>query len=305
MAHGTVITGRNNIFTVLLDGREYECRIKGKRLHTEDRAYNPLAPGDEVSLSDIDDVHGKAVIVRRLPRTSSFVRFNRKRNAAQTLAVGVAQVLVVVSVREPEFRPRFVDRCLALAENEGIRGGVIVNKIDLDPQAAGQVVELYGDIGYLSIGVSAMVGTGLNSLRDVLANGRSLFVGQSGVGKSTIVNGLLGWDMQQVGAVSHRYRRGRHTTNAARLIFHDSLEIVDTPGIRELDVRTITIENLGTCFREFRRYVDQCEHSDCLHTDEPGCAVVRALEEGGVRAERYQSYRKLVAELRELEREPV
>ncbi|MBU8912503.1 MAG: ribosome small subunit-dependent GTPase A [Spirochaetales bacterium] len=303
MNTGLVLTGRNNIFTVLVDDRVLLCRLKGKRLNIDERSYNPLAPGDLVTVGSVDYAHESGIIEGRLERSNAFVRFNRKRMAPQMLAANVDEALCIASVREPGFRPRFVDRFLALAEDQGIAAAVIVNKADLDADQANRVVDRYRGLGYPAFALSASRGDGAEDFRRHIASRLVVFVGQSGVGKSTLLNGLVGREMQQVGHVSHKFRRGRHTTNAARLVQDSGLRIVDTPGIRELDIRTIEIGALGWCFREFRDFIGSCEHSDCVHRDEPSCAVRTAAAEGEISSERYESYLRLLTELRDLENE--
>ena len=294
---GLVLTGRNNIFTVMLEDRELLCRLKGKRLDGEERAHNPLAPGDEVRVVSVDWSDGSGIIESRAERRNAFVRFNRKRNAPQTLAANVAAAVCIASAREPRFRARFVDRFLALCEDQAIDAVVVVTKSDLAPEEAELAACTYRSLGYEALAVSATSPTGLGPLRSRLADGRCVLIGQSGVGKSTLINRLLGREEQKVGHISSHYLRGRHTTNTARLIRSEGLEIIDTPGIRELDCRTIDIESLAWCFREFRPFVDSCEHDDCLHQEEPGCAVQAASRTAAVRPERYVSYRMLLAEL--------
>ena len=136
MITGLVLTGRNNIFSVLVDDQLLLCRLKGKRLEIDERSYNPLAPGDFVNVGSIDQDQESGIIEGRVERSNAFVRFNRKRNAPQTLAANVDEALCVTSIREPNFRPRFVDRFLSLAEDQGLAAGLIVNKADLDADTA-------------------------------------------------------------------------------------------------------------------------------------------------------------------------
>lgn len=303
MITGLVLTGRNNIFSVLVDDQLLLCRLKGKRLEIDERSYNPLAPGDFVNVGSIDQDQESGIIEGRVERSNAFVRFNRKRNAPQTLAANVDEVLCVTSIREPNFRPRFVDRFLSLAEDQGLAAGVIVNKADLDADTARNMVARYKKLGYPAFATSGLNDDGAVELQRHLGSRLVVFIGQSGVGKSTLLNRLVGEDIQQVGHVSHRFQRGRHTTNAARLVAREGVRIIDTPGIRELDVRTIEIGVLGWCFREFRGFIGSCEHSDCRHLDEPGCAVRNAVEGGEITGDRYESYLRLVVELRDLESE--
>ncbi|MEE8441253.1 MAG: ribosome small subunit-dependent GTPase A [Spirochaetia bacterium] len=304
MVTGLVLTGRNNIFSVLVNDQVLMCRLKGKRLEIDERSYNPLAPGDFVLVGGVQHDRESGIIERRLERSNAFVRFNRKRAAPQTLAANVDEAICVTSVREPEFRPRFVDRFLVLAEDQGVAAAVIVNKADLDPVAAGRAAAQYRDLGYPVFTLSALTGDGSEEFLQHIRSRLVVFVGQSGVGKSTLLNGLVGEEIQRVGSVSEKFLRGRHTTNAGRLVRHASLRIIDTPGIRELDVQTVAVGDLGWCFREFRSLIGSCGYSDCTHHDEPGCAVRTAVVDGGVAGDRYESYLKLLAELHDSENEP-
>jgi len=297
---GTVLTGRNNIFTVDA-GALLLCRIKGKTLALEERSYNPLAPGDLVRLSAVDPGNATAVIEERLPRRNAFERYNRKREALQTLAANVDYVVPVMSVRDPAFRERFVDRVLALAAHHGIRAIVALTKCDLDEPVARDHSARYERFGYPVFRIRADRPDSYDALRDRLRGARSVLVGQSGVGKSTVLNALLSGEHQRTGSVSGSNRRGRHTTTAAHLIEADSLQIVDTPGIRELDCRHIPPGSLDRCFPEFAAYLGRCAHDDCRHVDEPGCAVRAAVASGALDALRYESYLRLSEELVELQ----
>lgn len=299
--NGTVLTGRNNIFTVLAEDSLLVCRIKGKTLVLEERAYNPLAPGDEVRLSSIDMSNRTAVIEARLPRRNAFERYNHKRAALQTLAANVDLVVPVMSAVHPSFRNRFVDRVLALAEYQGIEAFLVITKSDLDPERAELESERYGDIGYSTVTVRSDRRATFDRLEETLRGLRSVFVGQSGVGKSTLVNTLVGSELQRIGEISTRYLGGTHTTNAAVLVQHGDVEIVDTPGVRELDCRDVPREALDHTFREFRPFLGACALTDCYHEGEPGCAVREAVATGAIDADRYESYLRLSEELAELQ----
>lgn len=314
---GTVLTGRNNIFTVDAGAVEggsarYLCRLRGKTLALDERAYNPLAPGDLVRLAGAEATNRTAVITGREPRRNAFQRYNRKREALQTLGANLDLVVAVMSVSQPVFRRRFVDRVLALAAYHTIPSAVLVTKADLAPEAAGLEVDRYRDAGYEAWAASPAPGTGGGAAeaegeaadettRRRLADHRTLLVGQSGVGKSTLLNRLFREELQSVGEVSRRYERGRHTTNAAVLVRQGKLEIVDTPGIRELDCRHIPAGELDSCFADIRPLLGRCALANCTHRDEPECAVRTASEEGGLDVHRYESYLRLLEELLELQ----
>jgi len=299
---GTVMEGRNNIFTVRSERGVLLCRLKGKRLNVDERNYSPLAAGDEVVVTTIDEIQGTGIIMDRRPRRNAFERYNAKRNAPQALAANVDLALCVTSTRNPAFRARFVDRFLVLCEEHGIPGGIVLNKIDLDPSAA-RLTEAYLDAGYSVHVTSAVQSTGLAELHQVLRGKRTTLIGQSGVGKSELINALAGETVQRTGAISARYLIGRHTTTAGRLITVDDTEIIDTPGVRELDARLIHPGHLDWCYPEFRDVLGQCEHVGCTHVQEAGCAVEAAAATGTIRSERYESYCRLYLELAGLEME--
>jgi ribosome biogenesis GTPase len=299
--HGTVLTGRNNIFTVRTDDSLYLCRIKGKTLALEERSYNPLAPGDRVRLAQADPANGTAVIEQRLDRENAFQRYNRKREALQTLAANVDLVVAVVSAAHPRFRSRFVDRVLVLSEYHEIEALVAITKADLDERCAAHEADRYRALGYHVVTLRTDEPPGYELLRDTLADRRSVFVGQSGVGKSTLLNRIVGSALQDTASISARDRRGRHTTNAALLVRHDAVEIVDTPGVRELDCRHVPSEELDRQFREFRPLLGRCSLTDCRHGGEPGCAIRAAAADGAIDAMRYESYLRLSEEIIDLQ----
>jgi ribosome biogenesis GTPase len=296
---GTVLTGRNNIFTVECPDGTLLCRLKGKTLALEERSYNPLAPGDEVELSSVDVANATGVIEARLLRRNEISRYNHKRAAQQTLAANVDLVAAVVSLRRPEFRSRFVDRVLVIASYHEVMPLLIVTKLDLGGDDVDESLAPYRAIGVETFVVSATTGEGIPELRDRLGTHRTALIGQSGVGKSTLVNALLERHEQDVG-VMDRFHRGTHTTSAGRLLAGNGFELVDTPGVRELDCRHVPLEDLDACYPELAAIRNACDHSDCSHRHEPGCAVRAATDAGMIPAERYESYVRLYSEIEEL-----
>ena len=292
---GTVMSGANNIFHVCIDGRTLQCRFKGKVLRSVENEYNPLAPGDLVELAADTEEFDEPRIVARVKRRNSVTRWNRKRRAIQTLAANVDYVAVIGSARLPPFRPRFIDRVLAACELGDCQAVVVINKIDqgLTEECVARL-DAYRDLGYRLFEASAGDGGGLDELREWLHGRTVALIGQSGVGKSTLINVLIPGVRQRTGEVSAKYRRGRHVTSGGVLLQGAQFSLIDTPGIREIDLYPHQAVDIAWAFREFRGV--KCEFSPCTHLHEPGCGVRRMVERGEIDSDRYTSYQNIVAD---------
>jgi len=296
---GLILTGINNIFTVHSEGNLYLCEIKGKVLRGLENVYNPLAAGDIVkfALDKISDKKG--MILERLKRKNEFSRWNNKRNAPQTIAANIDYLICVASAGNPPFRPRFIDRVLVMAESN-IKVLVVLNKSDLGiSEQTKERMEDYKKTGYDYINCSAETGENIDSLKKIISGNISAFVGQSGVGKSTLLNVLYPGHELKTGAVSIKHDRGRHTTNYSRLIFEDDGGFIDTPGIREIEIFGVKPEELGFHFREFNNFSEGCKFQPCRHKNEPGCNVIKAVEAGNIHPDRYESYLRILESLEE------
>jgi len=316
---GLIVRGSNNIFYVrpldsaeesdleILAGKELECRIKGKVLKGVQGYYNPLAPGDKVQI-EVDPLHpGKALITELVERKNAFTRFNQKGMAPQLLAANVDMVLCVTTPASPPFRPRFLDRVLAQAERAQIPAVIIVNKWDLHEgdYDVDERLEDYRRIGYRLLLISALTGEGMDDLAALLSRRVSVMVGQSGVGKSSLINKLAPHAELKVGDLCEKYERGSHTTTMSRLIqlqgSADGGCIIDTPGVRRLMPDGIGPDDLALYFREFAPLVGQCTYGlSCSHRIEPGCKIMEAVAAGVIHEDRYESYLRLTDELKEL-----
>jgi ribosome biogenesis GTPase len=304
-ACGQVLFGINTIYTVLMeDGAEVRCRIKGKVLKAEGRSYNPIAPGDMVEMARDARDASSGMLVGVLPRRTELSRWNKKGRARQVISANADVTVCVTSPQSPPFRPRFIDRLIAAAEEGGMEAALLVNKSDLpmSPEAE-ERVEDYRRIGYPVYYCSALTGSGIGELASALHGKTAAFVGQSGVGKSSVLNALDPSLGLKVGEVSQKYNRGSHTTNFAVLLrLAGGLSIIDTPGIRELELADVLPEELAYRFREFGRFSESCEVPVCPHDGEPGCAVRAAVEAGEIHPDRYESYLRILSELRESRR---
>jgi len=235
------------------------------------------------------------------PRANVFGRYNEKGRARQAIAANVDLVACVASPALPPFRPRFVDRVAVLAEAARVPLLIALNKADLgEDEETSERLELYESLGYSILRCSARTGEGVEELAERLRGRTSVLTGQSGVGKSSLLNAIAPELERRVGDVSEKYARGRHTTTMAELIcLEDGLtRIIDTPGVRRLALRGIEPGELDAYFPELAELAPRCEFGlSCAHRDEVGCAIALAVREGRVHEDRYESYLRIRWEL--------
>ncbi len=270
------------------DGRQFRCAVRRllRTLSTEER--NIVTTGDRVWVRP--SLQDEGLIERVEPRHGLLTRASRGRE--HVLVANVDQVVIVVSLVEPELKPHLIDRYLASAEQGGIAPIVCLNKADLiDPADYQPVVGLYSQLGIPTLLTSATAGTGITRLRELLRGRQTVFSGQSGVGKSSLLNAIQPELGLRVCEVSETNQKGRHTTTTAELIRLDfGGWVVDTPGIRQFQLWDIIPEEVEGFFPEFRPFVPLCVFPDCTHTHEERCAVKRAVRRRQVSASRYESY---------------
>lgn len=270
------------------DGRVFQCATRRllKTLSTDQR--HVLAAGDRVWFRPADNQEG--IIERIEPRHGMLCRTSRGRQ--HVLVSNVDQILIVSSAAEPVLKPHLIDRLLVTAEQSAIRPVVCLNKMDLiDPADVQPLVGVYGQLGYRVLLLSAQRGWGVDRLRMLVKGRRSVVVGQSGVGKSSLLNSIEAGLELKVARVSAENQKGRHTTTAAKLIpLQAGGYLVDTPGIRQFQLWDVIPAELGSLFRDLRPYVSKCRYPDCTHRHEADCAVKDAVADGRLDARRYESY---------------
>lgn len=258
---------------------------------------NAVVVGDRVTI-ELED--GSATISSVLPRRNAFSRrASGDRPAEQVVAANLDQVVLVCSIKRPEFRPGLADRVLSQAEHAGLPARLVMNKCDLDDaHEIERVIDDYATAGYTGYRVSALEGEGLDALRDACQGRRSLFVGHSGVGKSTLLNRLVpGLDLI-AGGVNVKTGKGKHTTTAAWLLrVAPDFELIDTPGVRTFGLWGVGARDLERSYPEFLRFLGHCKFSDCHHAAEPGCAIREAVASGRLSPRRVESFLLLRAEL--------
>jgi ribosome biogenesis GTPase len=273
------------------DGRQYRCAVRRllRSLSRDER--HTVATGDHVwfrpSLGD------EGLIERVEPRHGILTRASRGRS--HVLAANVDQVVIVMSLVEPELKPHLIDRYLACAAQGSIAPLICLNKADLvDPTLFQPVIGLYSQLGIPTLLTSATTGRGIDRLRDRLRGRQTVFSGQSGVGKSSLLNAVQPELGLRVREVSEATQKGRHTTTTAELLRLDLggqlAWVFDTPGIRQFELWDIIPEEVEGFFPEFRPFVPLCAYPDCTHTHEDRCAIKRAVHRRQIAESRYISY---------------
>jgi ribosome biogenesis GTPase len=287
--HGRVLSVHGLISHVCTaEGQPYQCATRRllKTLSTDQR--HVVAAGDRVLFRAVSPTEG--FIERIEPRQGVLCRTSKGRQ--QVIVANVDQLLIVASAGEPPLKPNLIDRFLVTAERARIRPLICVNKIDLVDLADLQpLLGVYGQMGYEVFATSAVQGFGLERLRRYLTGQQTVVAGQSGVGKSSLLNLVEPGLNLRVNTVSGDTRKGRHTTTTAHLVpLAAGGYVVDTPGVRQFELWDVIPEEVAGYFRELRPYVNACRYPDCTHTHESDCAVKDAVADGRLDARRYESY---------------
>ena len=284
---GKIIKGIAGFYYVNADGVIYECKAKG--IFRKDNR-KPLV-GDDVTFEILDEEQRIGSISELLPRKNELIR---------PAVANVDQAMVIFAVSSPAPNLNLLDRFLIMMEQRGLPCLICFNKVDLVGQdALDKYLTAYRDCGHLVLPVSVKKGMGMEALREKLLGRTTTVAGPSGVGKSSLINLLLGENAMEIGGLSAKIDRGKHTTRHSELLqFDRNSYIFDTPGFSSLEVMGVEKEELAGYYEEFGAYEKFCRYGGCSHVTEPICGIKQAVEEGKISSVRYENYCQLYAELK-------
>ena len=287
---GLIVENISNLYKVKTDDKIYETTARGKFKKDE---ISPVV-GDFVDITVTDEEKNIAVI-EKIEERKVYIKRPKLAN--------ITQIIFVVSSKDPKPDLLMLDKQLAFAEYIGVKAIIVLNKTDLDKkQEFENIKKIYSEIGYNIILTNAKQRKGIEELKEMLKNNVNAFSGNSGVGKSTLINGIFNKDVTQEGEISKRNKRGKNTTTSVKLYeIDDNTYIADTPGFSTFDISEIESKDLYKYFKEFEQFVDNCEFVGCTHIKEENCGIKKAVEEGKIDKTRYERFCKIYNELKEKE----
>ena len=284
-------------------GEAYNCRIIGKFRLQGMKLTNPVAVGDTVDFV-VENINEKTGVIKKIHNRVNYVvrQSPRKKHYLHLIASNIDQAVLIVTINYPNLKQGFIDRFLLMTEPYNIPVIIVFNKSDLYDQADTNVFEnlkrIYEKIGYKCLLTSAVSGEGKSELMKELKDQTSLIAGQSGVGKSTLINSIKPDLDIKTQSLSNYSGKGQHTTTFAELFrLDDGGSIIDTPGIKTLSFNNLTVLDVAHNFREFFEFSKQCRYSNCTHRNEPGCAVKDGIEQGDISELRYMNYLQILEEI--------
>ena len=276
MLKGIVLSNISDLYKVEVNGKIYDCNARGKFKAGE---ISPVA-GDYVEIEITDEEKLKGVITK-IEERRNYLKRPKMSN--------LTQIIFVISMKLPKPDLELLDKQLVYAEYNKIKPVICLNKIDLEnEEKINHILDIYSSIGYKVIKTNAKENIGVDELKECLKENITAFSGNSGVGKSTLINDLLGKNTTEEGVVSHKNKRGKNTTTQVRLYkIKDNSYIADTPGFSTFEITEIEKRDLARYFKEFNQYIEECEYQDCSHIKEENCGIKKALEENKIARERY------------------
>ncbi len=274
------------------NGDEYRSTVRGILKSLASDLQHVVVAGDEVTIEtgEAGSEDHQAVIVRVEPRRNQISRTSRKKQ--QIIASNIDQAMIVASAAEPVLKPNLIDRYLVSAAYSGLQPLIVINKVDLVEAADLQpVVGVWSQLGYPVILTSTVTGLGIERIRSVLTGSDTVVTGQSGVGKSSLLNSIEPKLALRVGGVSQENQKGKHTTTSAVLVpLAGGGHLIDTPGIRQFQLWDVITNELAGYFRDIRPFINDCRFPNCTHTHEEDCTVKWAVADGKIDVRRYESY---------------
>ena len=302
---GLVIRNTGSWYTVLTDeGQQFECKVKGTFRLRGIRSTNPVAVGDVVTI--VPSADGQTALIEDIEDRRNYIirKASNLSKQSHIIAANVDMAALVATIAHPETSTTFIDRFLASAEAYRVPVLIIFNKTDLyneeELQRLDDVMTLYRNIGYTCLACSAADGNGINELRAELQDKTTLLSGNSGVGKSTLLNLLVPEADAKTAEISVAHDAGMHTTTFSQMYFMpQGGALIDTPGIKGFGTFDMEREEVSHYFREIFRTSDDCRFGNCTHTHEPGCAVLQAVAEGRIAESRYTSYLSMLGDKEE------
>ena len=282
MPKGIIICTSSNVYQVAEGEKVYKCLARGK---FKKEKISPLV-GDEVEFTITNSEKQEGVIEQILPR---------KNELKRPKMANLTQLILVVSMKMPSPDLLLLDKQLVFAEFMGLKATIVLNKVDLeDKEEIDRIAKLYEDIGYKIIQTNAKEGIKVKEIKALLEGETTAFAGNSGVGKSTLINSIFEQELTQEGDISDKNQRGKNTTTSTTLYkYKENSYIADTPGFSTFEINEIPKEDLCHYFVEFVPYLDKCEFQGCSHIKEENCGVKEALEAGKISSQRYENYVKI------------
>jgi ribosome biogenesis GTPase / thiamine phosphate phosphatase len=283
------------------DGQLYQARMKGKLRLDERKNTNPVAVGDRVDF-EIDKENRSTAITKLLPRNNYIIRKPSNLSKQEhVIAANLDQVLILATLALPRTSQGFIDRILVTAEAYEIPAVIAFNKIDLYDdalaEASKEICMMYENVGYKCLQISVKKDMHYDELISILRHKTTLVTGHSGVGKSSLLNKMKPELNLKTAEISGHSLKGKHTTTFAEMHFFDEKTfIIDTPGIKDFGLIDMAREEVSHYFPEMRALLGKCKFSNCLHIDEPGCAIIEAVEAGTIHPLRYKSYLSIIEE---------
>ena len=298
MMQGKIIGNISNMYKIKTEEKEYNAYARGKFKNEEiiplvgDMVEITLLSEDQISNSEKNNATIDAVIERILPRKNSLKR---------PKVANVDQIIFILSAKHPKPDLLMLDKQLAYAEFIGIEPIIIINKMDL--ANCEEIKKLYTQVGYKTLIASAKEIIGIDEIKEILRNKTSVFSGNSGVGKSSIINAIYGFNKTEEGEVSKKNKKGKNTTTDTKLYeIEENTFIADTPGFSSFEISEIESSELDKCFIEFKEKIKNCEFIGCTHIKEENCGIKEAVKNGEISEDRYERYCTIYEELKDKEK---